>query len=301
MAGITWDDCCTTCQDLSSDTSATSLVIFKRMMNIGNNYILSDLGRASIEDTSELTTVADQVYYDLPMDCSFVKSVTIEIGDVNYVLQEEESQDIWNHLHQNSQSSDIPQLFFVRLNYGVGKSEIGIYPTPSTADYTITVVHEKLSQDLSNDAYATGTVTFTNGDETVTGSGTTFTAAMVGRYIKGNDGFWYRIATYTDATHVELDKKYEGTTASGVTTAIHEMFILPPEMQILPCYYALAHYYATKKDRSEEEKYWALFFNGLDNGRKRWGTKARSAIVRGNKMVSMFSPWANVNFPSSMT
>jgi len=40
---------------------------------------------------------------------------------------------------------------------------------------------------LSNADYTTGTITLTDEDATVTGAGTTFTAGMVGRYLKYNE------------------------------------------------------------------------------------------------------------------
>ena len=271
------------------------------MGNVGYKLVLAELGRPAIERTNTLTTSASTTFYDLPMDCIFIRSVTITVGGIVYVVQEEESQETWNYLHQNSQTSDIPQTYFVRLNYGVGKSELGIYPTPSSASNTITVIYEKMDKDLSNDAYTTGTVTFTNGDATVTGSGTTFTAGMVGRYIKGNDGYWYQIVTFTSTISIEIDKNYEGTTTASVTTAIHELFILPEEMQILPCWYALATYFGMKKDQAQENKYWSLFTNELKNGKNRWAGKTRSSIIRKNKYGSRWGQWAPSNFPTSIT
>ena len=69
--------------------------------------------------------------------------------------------------------------------------------------------------------YATGTITATNGSATITGSGTTFTAAMVGRkLIVGGDSTAYVIKTFTSATSITLESVYQGTTVSGSTFAI---------------------------------------------------------------------------------
>jgi hypothetical protein len=57
--------------------------------------------------------------------------------------------------------------------------------------------------------YSTGNVTIANGDTTVVGSGTTWTAGMVGRYIL-LDGIWYEILTRVDNTHITIDG-YNGT------------------------------------------------------------------------------------------
>lgn len=65
--------------------------------------------------------------------------------------------------------------------------------------------------------YNTGTVSINANDTTVTGSGTTLTAAMVGRYIRfGSQTTKYRITTFTDTTHVEVTPPYrESSNLSG--------------------------------------------------------------------------------------
>jgi hypothetical protein len=55
-------------------------------------------------------------------------------------------------------------------------------------------------------SYTTGTVTVTVTTGAVVGVGTTFTAGMVGRGFKaaGHSG-WYRVATFTDTTHITIE------------------------------------------------------------------------------------------------
>lgn len=72
-------------------------------------------------------------------------------------------------------------------------------------------------------AYETGTVSVTNGDEGVTGSGTTFTAAMVGRKIRfGSETGYYTIKEFSSATSIELDQVYTGTTDTGLSFTIYK-------------------------------------------------------------------------------
>lgn len=302
---ITWDDGQTICQNLSSDATAAQLTIFKQMMNIGYKLCLSELGRSVTERTTtdtELLTAASTQEYFLPMDCLFPKSVVIQksTSDKNPIT-ECESQEEWDLLNVNNNTADIPDLYFVKPNWGVGSTKILFYPTPAVASYIIRVTFEVLDKDLSTNVYTGGTVTFTNGDATILGSGTTFTAAMVGRYIYcSNDGFWYKIITFTDTTHVEIERNWVGTTTAGLTTNIRELFGLPEEMQILPIYFALAHYFAIKKDTTQETKYWTLYNAGVEAGKRRWGTKTRSNISRSAK-GSRFPQWAPGHFPSSVT
>lgn len=63
----------------------------------------------------------------------------------------------------------------------------------------------------------TGTLTFTNGDTTVTGSSTLFTSELVvGRILKTAGGKFCRVATIANNTSLELDRAFEYTTESGV-------------------------------------------------------------------------------------
>lgn len=68
--------------------------------------------------------------------------------------------------------------------------------------------------------YTTGTVAVVKGDETVTGTGTTFVAAMIGRKMI-IAGVEYEIASITSTTILELTLAYTGNTDSGLTFAMH--------------------------------------------------------------------------------
>jgi len=297
---ISWDAAQSNCQDLASDTTTTTLTFFKRMMNTGYKIVLAELGRPVSEKTQTASTVASQQYYQLPPDFNFLKSITLTVSSIPYVIQEEESQEMWDYLNQSTtQTSNIPQLYFIRPGFGFSGAEVGIYPIPASAGNTIRMVYEATDKDLSVDVYNTGTVTVTNGSATVTGSGTTFTAAMVGRYFQTtNDGYWYRIASFTSTTVVTLENVFEGTSAAGAAYSISEAFALPEDLQILPVYYALAHYYQIKKSEGDERKFWTLFRTGLEEGKKRHSTKSRSAIIRPKNWRTRF-PMYPTYFPSS--
>lgn len=186
-------------QEMTADSSSGSLTTLKRYVNLGYHAVLADLNRAVTEQTQTAVTVANQQNYQMPSNTLFIKSVTVTVGTIPYPLEEIPDQDTWNALNADlTTSSDIPTYFFVRPGYGINGTEIAIFPKPASSSNTITVVYESGDKDLTTDAYTTGTVTLANGDATVTGSGTTFTPAMVGRYFKATaDGVWYRISTYT--------------------------------------------------------------------------------------------------------
>jgi len=64
--------------------------------------------------------------------------------------------------------------------------------------------------------YDTGTVTVTQDSTTVTGSGTTFTEAMIGRLFKvDDDDNWYEISAFVGVTEITLASNYTGTGGAG--------------------------------------------------------------------------------------
>lgn len=75
---------------------------------------------------------------------------------------------------------------------------------------------------VGSNAYNTGTVTLNTGDTTVVGTGTTFTAAMVGRYVQ-LDRIWYLITVFTDTTHIDISTAYTGDDLSGASYTIADV------------------------------------------------------------------------------
>ena len=70
--------------------------------------------------------------------------------------------------------------------------------------------------------YDTGTVTVTQDSTTLTGAGTTFAAAMVGRYFKvDDDDNYYEISAYVSTTELTLASAYTGSTSAGASYNIY--------------------------------------------------------------------------------
>lgn len=88
----------------------------------------------------------------------------------------------------------------------------------------------KFGQFIAPAVYNTGTVTVTQNSTTVTGSGTTFTAAMVGRQFRiGLNAPIYTIAQFVSATQIELDSPWGSDSASAQTYSIYLCFFTPPD------------------------------------------------------------------------
>lgn len=88
----------------------------------------------------------------------------------------------------------------------------------------------KFGQFIAPAVYNTGTVTVTQNSTTVTGSGTTFTNAMVGRQFRiGLTAPIYTIQQYISATEITLDSPWGGIDASAQTYSIYQCFFPVPE------------------------------------------------------------------------
>lgn len=88
----------------------------------------------------------------------------------------------------------------------------------------------KFNQFIAPAVYNTGTVTVTLNSTTVTGSGTTFTAAMVGRQFRiGLTAPIYTIAQFVSATEIALDLAWGSDSASAQTYSIYQCFFTPPD------------------------------------------------------------------------
>ena len=199
--------------------------------NLGTRYqmVMASLSSYINQDTLTALTVASQQYYYYPVGTVGIDSATITIGSVKYTLTPIYDQHTWNTINAMAlQPSAIPQFIFAR------KNDFGIWPIPTDV-YTITFQRFFRDRNLLVDDYEVGTCIVTNDDATVTGTGTTFTAAMVGRWFSVSQtstpgqGYWYRVASVTDTTHLELDTLWAAASASTVTYTIGEAPEIPAE------------------------------------------------------------------------
>lgn len=227
---------------LTNDTSSANLTLGDQMINDDIRYLVNNFYLD--ERTATATTTASTASYILPYNYARMVDVTITVGTTRYLLQEAPNRQFWDKLNYVAYTSDVPAYYFVFDGY------MYVYPTPASSSNTITYTYKIRIPDLTEADYTTGTVAVTNGSTTVTGTGTTFTAAMVGRWIRvtapTGDGEWYEIGGYTSSTVLTLLNSYAGTTASGASYIIGQMPILEEQYQDLPVYRACEIYFTTR-------------------------------------------------------
>ena len=264
-------------QDHTADSGATNTAIGKARINDTHKELLAWNNWYFARTTKTFTLSASTDSYDLPFNFGKMKAVIIRQGDITYTLEEIQSDDEWQKLNEYraTDTSDIPEF------YHITGDQIEIFPIPTstgTADYGKFYYIRRI-YDMTADDYITGTVTFTNASTTLTGSGTTFTAAMAGRWIKGNDNFWYEIESFTSTTVMVLARAYNGTTASAVTTNIGELPLIPEEYHSLLWYKAVGTYYMQKKEIDVGREYMQMYTDGRTEMYAAYGQASSNQIL----------------------
>lgn len=93
---------------------------------------------------------------------------------------------------------------------------------------------EKTDNIITVAEYNTGTVEFTQGSDTITGTGTTWTSAMTGRRIRKFGENSYYTFTYVSGTEGTLDRVYEGDTDSEASYSLTlSNYALPSDLDVL--------------------------------------------------------------------
>lgn len=242
------------------------------------------------------TAVASQQYYHNPPGFVNIEDVyvtTSSSSTVKYVLRAVDSQKDWDELNAiQFTGSAIPQYFFQR------RDDFGIWPTPQDSTGTIYVNYTYRDRNLSNADYTTGTVTVTNDSQTVTGSGTTFTAQMIGRWFQltGQDGYWYRISNQSSTTAITLESAFQGTSGNTLNYRIAETPEIPEDGHELLVYGVTADILMGLKQDIAKGNGWNNMFwtgdfgnnsrdasnirGGLIGLKKRYSSRSNSAIIR---------------------
>jgi hypothetical protein len=266
MARQTFTQLQTTSKDYISQASgsfASSTVanFIKEHINKRYHFIQSKLGGFITTDLPQTcSTVDGQQRYHYPQNIyPPITSATLEIGDVYYPLKIVQNQMEWDKLNEISFSGTAyPQYIYPMRDH------FEVWPKPQADGDTITLVASMLDRDMTAEDYTTGTVTLTANSATVTGSGTTYTAAMVGRWFQGNaDQFWYRIAGFTSTTVITLESVFEGSTVAGDTYTIGEVPEIPPELhELIPHGVAADFYAGPRKDFKAAQAHNNYFWTG---------------------------------------
>ena len=286
-------------QTLTKDSSAANLATGKLRMQHHYTFLESEADNYSVEKTRYAITKNLQRSYLMPPDYKKIKTVRAKSGSVWYPLEEVKSLEKWHALTGSVDYSNIPTSYIV-INDD-GNVHIELDPVPNAdgnaESPNLEFIFEGYLDPLTFPTdYTTGTVTATNGSETITGSGTTFTAAMVGRFF--NIGkWWYEISSVNSATSLTLVNYYQETTGAGQSYTIAEILRLPPEFSYTPLWGTLRDYWQTG-NKELADKYDGYYARELLMLQHKYKSKSKGAVTRGMQVGSRHSG-VPMNYPTS--
>lgn len=271
----------------TKNTASTNLTNGDEWMNDSYKRICGLQDWPFLALTRNISTIASTQAYNLPYDTGQVRSIYVTVGSYRYVPREVSSREEWDRLNMVVVTSDIVTRFFVF------NGQVLLYPTPASSSNIITVNSKRLVKDLSIADYTTGSVvSIANGGTAVVGTGTTWTTAMAGRFIRitdsdtanKGDGFWYEIASTPTITSTTLSlvRSYGGTAISAGTAAytIGQMTILPEFYEQLPVYEAASIYWGINPKEGNRQKYYdTKFKEGLAEMKKTYGSATTNVVL----------------------
>lgn len=221
-------------------------------------------------------------YFPYPLGEITIDGVFISVTSVNFPLRIIDTTDGWEQLNAILiQASALPQFYFPR------RDDFGIWPIPQ-ATYGGTMLYHYRDRNLSVIDYSAGTVTLTQYSDQITGSSTTFTSAMVGRWFSVTDttipgqGLWFRVIRYVDSTHLQISAAWQNVTVSGAAYRIGESPELPEEGHMVLVDGITADFYGgMRKDPTNYTFYSNLFWTGDpgNNSRKEGDTNIAGGVI----------------------
>lgn len=270
---------------LTNNEESANLTLGDTLINESTRAIVRAQPWPFLFKSRTTTTTASTQFYNLFHDVEQVLAVTITVGGTIYHVKAAPSREFWNQLNEYTNSSTFPEWYYVF------NGQVGFYPTPSASSNTITIAYKRRVFDLSVADYTTGTiVSIANAATTVTGSGTTWTAKMAGRFIRftdsdtanTGDGAWYEISSVTSATVLELKAAYNGTSIAAGSAAytIGQVSVLPEQYQELPIHRACQIYFTSiQPEPTRAKMYSDMVQMGLLDMKKELSSNDTSPVI----------------------
>jgi hypothetical protein len=296
---LTFEESYTKAQRVSGDFTSDTLLTFKEDINIGNQKLNAAINNYFTRKSKATSLIEDQQYYQSPPDCVRVIGVDFLQSSSTRrqpVYSQVRSEYQWRQLNFNQQSGNWITYYFVK-----GADEIGLYPIPSaTVSGGLIIYYEPKAALLTQSDFTAGTVTATNGSQTITHSGTGFTQEMVGRGFKvtdGSDGYDYKIAGFTSSSVLTLEEPFVGYSSSGKTFKIGETFAYPSEYHDAPLDYALSRFFETNNNTERAEYYYnedprrlGRFNRALASLQEKYASSSASQVITAEPPV--VNPWS---------
>ena len=167
--------------------------------------------------------------------------------------------------------------------------QIGLFPRP-VGQRMVIVNYKQQIVDMYASDYTTGTITtIANNGYTVTGSGTSWTVQMQGRWIKitatdsanTGDNEWYQIQTVNSSTSITLSRPYQGLSIStgSATYTIGQMSVIPEAYENAVTNYCLYWHFRRIQDKTQADDYKNQFEEDIIKIRRDYTNQTDSFVL----------------------
>lgn len=303
---LTFTDLQSICKEIAGITDITSVARFKRDINTGASKFLTALGRDYNRKSRFTNLVTSQQYYQLPEDGHKLKEIVANMGNLPLPLEQVPDETAWRRLNMMSVTGQ-PTHYFIK-----GYDEVGLFPIPSaTVTNGLELVFSPRHVEMTQDDYGTGTtVTVTNGSQTVTGSGTIFTAKMVGQWFQTTDGTdenWYRVSAFNSTTSLTLENVYLGTSGSAKTYRIGQVPDLPEEYLEACSDYAMYRHYTRRGSQKSRYsvghagEFKALFEEAILAAQEEYSQTTDNQVINAEIETRTYNPFRGDSPPGGIT
>jgi hypothetical protein len=270
-------------QTISGDFSDTTLIQLKQDINIGYKRFNNAIARYFTRKQQYTDIVADQQYYQIPIDAIRVSNITVTLPNgYIYPVVEVKDEFQWRQMNIVPFHAQYATSYFV-----LGNDQLGLYPIPSSdVSAGLRYIYQPTDVDLTKDDYSTGTVSITNGGVTVTGVGTTWNATHKGLFFEvtnGTDGNQYEIIAIPNSTTLTLKTPYVGPSVSGGTYILQQLFIFPGEYNDVPVDYALSRFFEYKNNATRAQYHYAKFQQQVKDAVEKYASTSTSNVITGNE------------------
>lgn len=234
-------------------------------------------------------TVANQQGYQLPADFEKIMNITVQVGGLLYQPKESPSKQHFDFLNVVPYYNDFPQFYYIF------NGKVLLYPTPATSGNIATINYKKRVTDIAmddvTDISSGKTVSVTTNTTTITASGAGVFKKWMGYNgwiqipfgttdASSGDGRWYKIASVTSDTVIELLNPYMGATVTGGKFTVGDVPILPEDYQNLPLYKTLKTYFTARvTNKVKSDLYSGLYTDGYKLLDDKYGSKTTSPVL----------------------
>jgi len=296
---ITFTDMQGIAKEVVGLTDAITLVKLKRDINVGAGKFLAALGREYNRKARFTDLVASQQYYQLPEDGQKLKEAVADSGGWKVPLEQVPNEHTWRQLNMMTVTGN-PTHYFIK-----GYDELGLFPIPgATITDGLELVFSPKHVELTQDDYTTGTLTVTNGSQTVTGASTVFTSKLIGQWLQvtdGSDGNWYRVSDFVSTTVLTLENFYQGTSGSSKTFRIGQVVDIPEEYAEAPSDYACHRHYMRRGNPQKASTFKTLFDAAVEGAKDEYGNTTDNQVITVEPQYRTYNPFAGDPPPNGIS